>query len=88
MKKVKFKYIQFGRFDPFGAFFGLVADFSHTFYDKLTEEELERVGGDMLIALHRMGENADSNLIQLEKLKILGKLVFQQYQETYFLKLI
>ncbi len=57
----KFKYIQFGRFDPFGAFFGLVADY-HTFYDKMTDEEIQRAGGDLLIMLDRMGGDASDYL--------------------------
>ena len=40
IKKQTYKYREFGRFDPFGAFFGLVVDF-HTFYDQLNEEEAQ-----------------------------------------------
>jgi hypothetical protein len=81
----KFKYIQFGRFDPFGAFFGLVADFS-LHHNKLTEEELARVGGDMLIALHRMGENADSNLGVGTQIKNIGKASFSAVSRNLFSK--
>ena len=49
-----YKYREFGRFDPFGAFFGMVADY-HAFYDKLTEEEIERVGSNILLHTYRMG---------------------------------
>ena len=50
----KYKYIQFGRFDPFGAFFGIVADFND-FYDKLTQNEAERLGSNILILLAQQG---------------------------------
>jgi len=49
-----YKYRQFGRFDPFGSFFGLVADYKD-FYNQLTQEEIERVGSNTLILLARQG---------------------------------
>ena len=56
-----YKYTSFGRFDPFGAFFGLVADY-HAFHHKLTEEELARVGNSMLLTLARQGEDVQKHL--------------------------
>ena len=56
-----YKYTAFGRFDPFGAFFGLVADY-HSFHHKLTEEELARVGNSMLLTLARQGEDVQKHL--------------------------
>ena len=47
-----YKYREFGRFDPFG-FFGMVADY-HAFYDKLTQEEVERLGSNILLHTYRM----------------------------------
>jgi hypothetical protein len=63
-----YKYVNFGRFDPFGAFFGLVADY-HTFYDKMTDDEIKRAGGDFLIMLDRMGGDADEYLSSTTKFK-------------------
>ena len=81
----KFKYIQFGRFDPFGTFFGLVADFT-TFHHKMTEEALARAGGDMLIALHRMGGNADTDLGIGTDIKNIGKAGFHSITRNLFSK--
>lgn len=53
-EKGKYVYRQFGRFDPFGTFFALVADF-HTKYDQLNEEEIQRAGSNILILLQRQG---------------------------------
>tara|TARA_R100000231_G_C5330041_1_gene166127 strand:+ start:376 stop:4089 length:3714 start_codon:yes stop_codon:yes gene_type:complete len=53
-KSGTYKYIQFGRADPFGAFFGVVADYNEV-YTKLTEEEAKRVGGDILLMLAQQG---------------------------------
>ena len=50
----KHKYVQFGRFDPFGAFFGMIADFNEQ-YDKLSEDDMRRVGGNMLILMAKQG---------------------------------
>ena len=44
----------------------------------MTEEELARAGGDMLIALHRMGGNADTDLGIGTDIKNLVKQVFIQ----------
>ena len=49
-----YKYREFGRFDPFGAFFGLVVDF-HTFYDQLNEEEALRLGSNTMILIASQG---------------------------------
>ena len=50
----KYKYRQFGRFDPFGAFFGLVADFNDN-YDLLNEREIQQAGSDILILMAKQG---------------------------------
>ena len=81
----KHKYIQFGRFDPFGAFFGLVADF-HLYSNKFTEEELARVGGDLLITLHRQGENSDSQLGVASTTKNFFKSSFASVSRNVFSK--
>jgi hypothetical protein len=57
----KYEYYAFGRLDPFGAFLGLVADF-HTFNNKLTQDELARVGNSMLLTLYRQGEDVSGQL--------------------------
>ena len=57
----KWKYTSYGRFDPFGTFFGLVADF-HTYHKKMTEDELAKIGNSMLLTLARQGEDVSSNL--------------------------
>jgi len=57
----KYEYYAFGRLDPFGAFLGLVADF-HTFHNKLTQDELARVGNSMLLTLYRQGEDVSGQL--------------------------
>lgn len=51
--------IQFGRLDPYGAFFGIIADFMSV-RDKLRDEEAERIGADLNLFL--MGQ-VDSNPI-------------------------
>jgi len=48
--------IPFGRLDPYGAFFGLVADIQ-TNYQYLKQEEIERLGADMQFFLFGMSEN-------------------------------
>tara|TARA_Y100000385_G_scaffold290529_1_gene364098 strand:+ start:4515 stop:8210 length:3696 start_codon:yes stop_codon:yes gene_type:complete len=67
----KHKYVQFGRFDPFGAFFGMIADFNEM-HDKLTEEEMRRVGGDFLITLARQGGDAKDYLSTGTKIANFG----------------
>ena len=57
----KHKYVQFGRFDPFGAFFGMIADYNEM-YDKLSEEDMRRVGGNMLILMAKQGGDASDYL--------------------------
>ena len=58
----KYKYRQFGRFDPFGAFFGLVADFNEV-YDRLSEQELQRAGSDLLILMAKQGNGETGSFI-------------------------
>ncbi len=49
--------IPFGRLDPYGAFFGIVADIS-TNYQKLTQDEIEKLGADMQMFLFNQSENS------------------------------
>ena len=83
--------IQFGRLDPYGAFFGIVADFM-TIRDRLTQEQIERVGADMSLFLAgQMDTNpisfADRALINTRaginslQTNILNKTYFQAIQE-------
>jgi len=78
--------IQFGRLDPYGAFFGIVADFM-TIRDRLTQEQVERVGADMVLFL---SGQMDSNPIStMDTLAINAKAGFNSLQtnilnKTYF----
>jgi len=83
--------IQFGRLDPYGAFFGIVADFM-SIRDRLTQEQIERVGADMnLFLAGQMDSNpisfADRALINARaginslQTNILNKTYFQAIQE-------
>ena len=49
-----YKYREFGRFDPFGAFFGLVVDF-HTYRDQLDEETAQKAGSNLMLLLAQQG---------------------------------
>ena len=62
-----YKYREFGRFDPFGAFLGLVVDF-HTYRDELDEETLARAGGNMMLLLAQQGGGARDSLSGGQKL--------------------
>lgn len=83
--------VQFGRLDPYGAFFGIVADFM-SIRDRLTQEQIERVGADMnLFLAGQMDSNpisfADRQLINARaginslQTNILNKTYFQAIQE-------
>ena len=52
----------------------------------MTEEELARAGGDMLIALHRMGGNADTDLGIGTDIKNIGKAGFHSITRNLFSK--
>ncbi len=67
----KHKYVQFGRFDPFGAFFGMIADYNEM-YDKLSEEDMRRVGGNMLILMAKQGGDASDYLSTGTKIANFG----------------
>ena len=67
----KHKYVQFGRFDPFGAFFGMIADFNEQ-YDKLSEDDMRRVGGNMLILMAKQGGDASDYLSKGDKIANFG----------------
>ena len=60
--KIGDKQYHFGQLDPFGAMFGLMADFVNI-YDRLSEEEIERIGFNTNMAL----ANADADLNWLQK---------------------
>ena len=67
----KHKYVQFGRFDPFGAFFGMIADFNEQ-YDKLSEDDMRRVGGNMLILMAKQGGDVSDYLSKGDKISNFG----------------
>ena len=81
------KQRSFGLLDPFGALFGMVADF-HNIRDQLTEEEAERVGADLL--LFALNQQDFNNPISAgTQLGILGKSTALAVQrnllsKTYF----
>ena len=62
-----YKYREFGRFDPFGAFFGLVVDF-HTYRDQLDEETAQRAGSNLMLLIARQGGSARDYLSGGQKL--------------------
>jgi len=62
-----YKYREFGRFDPFGAFLGLVVDF-HTYRDQLDEETLQRAGSNLMLLLAQQGGGARDYLSGGQKL--------------------
>jgi len=62
-----YKYREFGRFDPFGAFLGLVVDF-HTYRDELDEETLQRAGSNLMLLLAQQGGGARDYLSGGQKL--------------------
>jgi len=75
--------IPFGRLDPYGAFFGIVADIS-TNYQKLTQKEIERLGADMQLFLFNQSEN---NPISMgDKSLIAGKAVFGALKDNILSK--
>jgi len=62
-----YKYREFGRFDPFGAFFGLVVDF-HTYRDQLDEETAQRAGSNLMLLIAQQGGSARDYLSGGQKL--------------------
>jgi len=68
----KYKYRQFGRFDPFGAFFGLVADFNDN-YDQLTEQEIHQAGSDILILMAKQGGDMGDFISPATKIINVGR---------------
>ena len=62
-----YKYREFGRFDPFGAFFGLVVDF-HTYRDQLDEETAQMAGSNIMLLLAQQGGGARDYLSGGQKL--------------------
>jgi len=84
-----YKYREFGRFDPFGAFFGLVVDF-HTFYDQLNEEEALRLGSNAMILLAQQGGDVSDYLSGGQKLgnavSAMGSAVTRNLVSKTYLK--
>jgi hypothetical protein len=81
----KYEYYAFGRLDPFGAFLGLVADF-HTFNNKLTQDELARVGNSMLLTLYRQGEDVSGQLGTGTQLANYAKAGWSAFTRNVFSK--
>jgi hypothetical protein len=81
----KYEYYAFGRLDPFGAFLGLVADF-HTFHNKLTQDELARVGNSMLLTLYRQGEDVSGQLGTGTQLANYAKAGWSAFTKNVFSK--
>ena len=81
----KYEYYAFGRLDPFGAFLGLVADF-HTFNNKLTQDELARVGNSMLLTLYRQGEDVSGQLGTGTQLANYAKAGWSAFTKNVFSK--
>ena len=81
------KQRSFGLLDPFGALFGMMADFVNV-YDQLTQEEIERVGADM--QLFMLNQHDYSNPISNStKLGMMGSAMATAVQrnlmsKTYF----
>ena len=75
--------IPFGRLDPYGAFFGLVADIS-TNYQKLTQDELEKLGADAQMFLFNMSENDPISMA--DKGWIASKAVFRATRDNLLSK--
>lgn len=78
--------IPFGRLDPYGAFFGIIADFA-TNKQRFTQEQIERIGADMNLFLAGQMENnpisiADRIGINLKSAR--GALTDNILNKTYF----
>ena len=84
-----YKYREFGRFDPFGAFFGLVVDF-HSFRDQLDEETAQRAGSNLMLLIAQQGGGARDYLSGGQKLgntiSALGHSVSRNLVSKTYLK--
>ena len=84
-----YKYREFGRFDPFGAFFGLVADFN-TFYDQMNKQEAQRVGNSVMLAVLQQGGDVANYLDGTTKVtnasKAFGSAVIRNLVSKTYLK--
>ncbi len=80
-----FKFVQFGRADPFGAFFGIVADYNEV-YSRLTEEELKRVGGDILLMLAQQGGDVGDFISPTTKITNVAKASWAGITRNLFSK--
>ena len=80
-----FKFVQFGRADPFGAFFGIVADYNEV-YSRLTEEEVKRVGGDILLMLAQQGGDVGDFISPTTKITNVAKASWAGITRNLFSK--
>ena len=80
---VKGVQIPFGRLDPYGAFFGLVADIM-TNYDRLTQDEIEKRGAEGILFLMNQTEN--SPLSFMDKAGIAAKSTFHATRDNLLSK--
>ena len=78
--------VQIGRLDPYGAFFGIIADF-FTIRERLTQDEIERIGADMNLFL--AGQMEDNPISGLDRARIFTQASYRSLQtnilgKTYF----
>ena len=73
----------FGQLDPFGALLGIMADFV-TVYDRLTEEEIERIGMNSNMWLYNA--DGDNPLNFLQKTQIFGSALYKSGQRNILSK--
>jgi len=77
------KQLPFGQLDPFGALFGIMADFVQI-RDRMTEEEIERFGADMQMV---MMSNDGKNPLDLgQKTQIFAGSAFEAVKRNVFSK--
>lgn len=84
-EKGTYKYINYGRFDPFGSFLSLVADYN-TFYDQMTQQEAARAGSNLMIALARNGGKPEDYLDTSTKLGMKANALFSSFSRNVFSK--
>jgi hypothetical protein len=78
--------IPFGRLDPYGAFFGIVADYS-TNKQRFTQAEIERIGADMQLFLAGQMESSPISMADMTGIRIAsayGALKDNILNKTYF----
>lgn len=80
------KQIEFKRIEPFGTFFGLMADIGDV-YDKLNEKEKDKLGASMLLwSMERLNENpvSSANRAINGSLAILSGVRDNTFSKTFF----